>query len=115
MKTFEEHVKLSGKAQKKSGEFLNKIMQTTSDNPVLSYKIEKTLSLKGAQVRQLVKHFRRTGHPIASTGRGYFYAHSIEELMPTLDHMKMRRDSINYTMNKMMEGKLFTEDQQSLL
>lgn len=115
MKTFEEHVKLSKKAKDCKESFLNKIKLNDINNPALSSKIEGHLGLRGAEVRQLVKHLRREGHPIASNGKGYFYAKNIEELMPTLDHMKCRRDSINYTMNAMLKGRLFTEDQTSLL
>ena len=115
MKTFEEHVKLSKRAKEEKLEFLNRIRLTTSESPVNSKQVERVLRLKGSELRQLVKVLRREGYPIASCGKGYYYARNIEEIMPTLDHMKMRRDSIALTINKMMEGKLFTEDQQSLL
>lgn len=56
-------------AQKYS-EIIHWMYQQVNREAVYSSQIEQTFQLKGAQVRAIIRHARRKGHPIISTGKG---------------------------------------------
>jgi len=111
---FEPHIQISKKAEFKKEELLEKIKLNGINNPVKSKKIEAYFNLKGSEIRQLIKLLRREGHPIASCAKGYFYALTVDELMPTINHMRLRRDSISNTVRSLMNNKIFTINQEML-
>lgn len=55
-----------------------------------SRELERTFSIKGIEVRQLVNRLRREGVPIASDGSGYYYAATEQEVRATIAHMTRR-------------------------
>ena len=63
-------------------------------NAVTSRELEITFSVKGIQIRDMVNALRREGVPIASSGRGYFYAATQQEVRDTIAHMTNRITSI---------------------
>ena len=48
------------------------------------------LGIKGIEVRHLVNRLRRDGVPIASSGSGYFYAATEQEVRATIAHLTRR-------------------------
>ena len=49
-------------------------------NAATSRELELTFGIKGIEVRHLVNQLRRDGVPIASSGSGYFYAATEQEV-----------------------------------
>ena len=49
-----------------------------------------TFGIKGIEVRHLVNRLRRDGVPIASSGSGYFYAATEQEVRATIAHLTRR-------------------------
>lgn len=67
----------------------------TPADPITAQRIRERAASVGFNVHNseicaMVNHLRRTGHPIASNGDGYFWALSEEELAPTIRHMRER-------------------------
>ena len=60
------------------------------DNPITGKEIGAALSIAGPAVRAIVHHLREQGHPIGSSGKGYWYAGSPNELAPTITHLEQR-------------------------
>ena len=113
IKGFEEHTKLSKKGEECKEKFLSKIKHNSTDNPVLSKKVEDYFEISGSEVRQIVLYLRRCGVPIASCSKGYFWATSPEQLAPTIHHLEQRKRSIAYTLEKMKSAN-FAKDQMQL-
>lgn len=59
-----------------------------------SRELERTFSIKGTELRQLVNQLRRAGIPIASNGSGYFYAATEQEVRATIGHLTRRISGI---------------------
>ena len=59
-------------------------------NAVTSRQLEITFGVKGIQIRDMVNALRRDGVPIASGGKGYFYAATPQEVRDTIAHMTNR-------------------------
>ena len=55
-----------------------------------SRELECAFSMKGIEVRQLVNSLRREGVPIASSGSGYYYAATEQEVRATIAHLTRR-------------------------
>jgi len=55
---------------------------------------ECIFSIKGIEVRQMVNRLRRKGIPIASSGSGYFYAATEQEVRATIAHLTRRISGI---------------------
>jgi len=60
------------------------------DNPITGKRIGAALGIRGPAVRAIVHHLREAGHPIGSSGKGYWYAGSPNELAPTITHLEQR-------------------------
>lgn len=80
--------------------FVKTIKRHGPDTPVLSVILEDRWGLKGSQIRKLVRHGRQRGLRIASSGNGYFYARSRAEYEPTLDHLRERRNSLDFLIRR---------------
>ena len=59
-------------------------------NAVTSRELERTFELHGKELRDLINTLRRSGVPIASSGAGYFYAATEQEVRATIAHMTHR-------------------------
>jgi biotin operon repressor len=59
-------------------------------NPITGKQIGNALSIPEPAVRAIVHHLREAGHPIGSSGKGYWYAGSPTELAPTITHLEQR-------------------------
>ena len=69
---------------------LRGLQARSADNPVTARQITAALSIPGPAVRAIVHHLREEGHPIGSSGKGYWYASNVTELGPTIDHLEQR-------------------------
>ena len=63
-------------------------------NAATSRELELTFGIKGIEVRHLVNQLRRDGVPIASSGNGYFYAATEQEVRATIAHLTRRISGI---------------------
>ena len=59
-------------------------------NAVTSQELEIAFDIKGIELRNLINTLRRSGVPIASSGAGYFYAATEQEVRATIAHMTHR-------------------------
>ena len=66
-------------------------------NAATSRELECVFSIKGIEVRQMVNRLRRKGIPIASSGSGYFYAATEQEVRATIAHLTRRISGIRST------------------
>ena len=55
-------------------------------------------------VRALVNYWRREGEPIASSGHGYFYARTWDELEPTVSQLEDRMAAIQAARDGLLNG-----------
>lgn len=60
------------------------------DEPIKSPEIEEALSISGVEVRAIVSSLRKSGEPIASTSKGYYWATKPSELETTIGHIEGR-------------------------
>ena len=63
-------------------------------NAVTSQELELAFAIRGKELRNLVNTLRCSGIPIASSGNGYFYAATEQEVRSTIAHMTHRIGSI---------------------
>lgn len=63
-------------------------------NAVTSRELEIAFDIKGIELRNLINTLRRSGIPIASSGNGYFYAATEQEVRATIAHMTHRISGI---------------------
>ena len=63
-------------------------------NAVTSRELEIAFGVKGIELRNLINTLRRSGVPIASSGSGYFYAATEQEVRATIAHMTHRISGI---------------------
>ena len=61
---------------------------------VSSSRLEQKLNLSGNEIRKQVNALRRECVPIASSGNGYFYAATEQEVRATIAHMTHRISGI---------------------
>ena len=59
-------------------------------NAATSRELETAFDIRGKELRDLVNTLRRSGVPIASSGAGYFYAATEQEVRATIAHMTHR-------------------------
>ena len=59
-------------------------------NAATSRELEAAFDLRGKELRDLVNTLRRSGEPIASSGAGYCYAETEQEVRATIAHMTHR-------------------------
>lgn len=63
---------------------------------IISKRIEASLGVTGVEVRAMVSHLRANGLPICSSGQGYWYAATAEEIDLTIAHLDHRRTALEY-------------------
>jgi len=61
---------------------------------VASRELEAAFGIRGKELRNLINTLRRSGEPIASSGNGYFYAATEQEIHATIAHMTHRISGI---------------------
>ena len=79
--------------EERLAEFLEQYHSGES-NAATSRELECVFSIKGIEVRQMVNRLRRKGVPIASSGSGYFYATTEQEVRATIAHLTRRISGI---------------------
>ena len=62
---------------------------------VSSQRLEQKLNLSGNAIRKQVNTLRRDGEPIASSGKGYFYAENADEVYATIRSLKKMRRGLD--------------------
>ena len=89
--TFEEHAGHINRVRGKIGIFIWFLQHTTDEETVIpSAEFERLLGLRGTDVRFMVSLLREYKAPIASTGKGYFWANQYIQLLSTMDHIRGR-------------------------
>ena len=63
-------------------------------NAVTSRELETTFGIRGKELRDVINTLRRSGVPIGSSGNGYFYAATEQEVRSTIGHMTHRISGI---------------------
>ena len=66
-----------------------------ASNAATSRELEIVFSVKGIEIRQVVNALRREGIPIASSGAGYFFAETEQEVRDTIAHLTHRISGIS--------------------
>lgn len=102
----ETHAPLLTDAQKRLAERIGDMLRTHKrgeSNAAKSAAIEKAYGLPGQTVRAMIRYLRENGNPICSSGRGYFWAATQDELDRCKAHLRARRNSIDRTLQE-MEG-----------
>ena len=84
-----------------SDNILARIRLRTKDNPILSKELEQDFNLIDTEIRDMIREFRRSGIPIASSKKGYFYARNYEELRATIEDLEGRCNSMKETLDKL--------------
>lgn len=79
-----------------------------------SRELEEELGVSGAVIREVVREMREQGVPITSDQNGYGYAKDIDELRPTLDHLRKRALSMLRTIRKLENNFVTPNSQDSL-
>ena len=59
-------------------------------NAVTSRELESAFGIRGKELRDVINTLRRSGVPIGSSGNGYFYAVTEQEVRSTIGHMTHR-------------------------
>ena len=67
------------------------------------FELAKALEISECQVRKLCSHARAQGKPICSGEKGYWITHDRNEMKSTLDHLKQRCYSLQFTIKKIEE------------
>ena len=70
--------------------FVNLVSTRKVDNPILSPEIERTLDIRGPSVRALRHAAWTLGFPIASSGRGYYWAKTADDWRVVVEHITHR-------------------------
>lgn len=79
-----------------------------------SKELGEELGVSGSIIRDVVREMREQGVPIISDANGYSYAKDIDELMPTLKHLKSRALSMLHTIKKLERNFITPNSQDSL-
>lgn len=80
---------------------LKLIKQHDKHNPITSKKIEDTLHIPGSDVRDRIRHLRRTGHAIISGDMGYYYTDDPHDVQNCIQNLKSRSMSMLTTIKEM--------------
>ena len=62
---------------------------------VTSRELEIAFDVRGKDLRNIINALRRGGVPISSSGSGYFYAATAQEVRATIAHMTHRISNIS--------------------
>ena len=84
-------------------------------NAVTSRELERAFELHGKELRDLINTLRRSGVPIASSGSGYFYTATEQEVRITIAHMTHRISGIAAAIHGLTQAlEQFDKDQLRL-
>jgi hypothetical protein len=91
------------------------------NSPVNSKEIETHFGLSGSEIRDVIRHLRRKGYPIANTKiseglttKIYFWASSWDEMKPTIYELENRRNDLSETISSLRK-KFNQYDEPTLL
>jgi hypothetical protein len=79
------------------------IKRHSIDNPITSRAIEDNFGLCGSDVRRTVKALRRSGEPIVSCSRGYYFDNSYSGVQAVATDLKRRAYSMLKTANDLQK------------
>ena len=82
-----------------AGTVLRGLQALTYNQPVTARRITEVLGIPGPAVRAIIHHLRTEGHPIGSSGKGYWYARRPGELGATIEHLEQRIRSMSAAAN----------------
>ena len=83
---------------------------------VTSRELEIAFDVRGKDFRNIINALRRSGVPIASSGSGYFYAATAQEVRHTIAHMTHRITGISAAIRGLSQSlEDFDTDQERLL
>ena len=73
----------------KQKEFLEHLKQnhTGRDKAVCSKELERLFSLNGRTIRRIISSLRQDGNPICSSGKGYYFARTQDEINETVSRL----------------------------
>lgn len=63
----------------------------------------RVYGVKDATFRAMIRYLRRKKHPVCSSGKGYYWASTQQELDACMNHLRSRRNSLDDTLRE-MEG-----------
>ena len=87
------------------------LSSSTYAHPVKSIYIEVELDIKGNEVRACIHYLRCAGYPIGSSSKGYWWAHTPEELATTILHGEQRaRSNLAWVRGLLRASQAMTED-----
>lgn len=100
LETFEKFPSLSKRAQSK---LIWLEIELKARHPIgeelSASRLKRWKGLSGTEVRAMVHRLRVNGKPIGSNSKGYFFAHTSEELKTTYKHLEQRISSIEEVRN----------------
>ena len=73
----------------------------SATDPVTSKYIEENFRVTGPELRAIIRELRRSGHPIANSPYGYFYAKTYSEIQPTIQDLEARSLSMLETVKRL--------------
>jgi hypothetical protein len=113
---FENIPNLTPRAKEKIDLIFGLVQIRTVDNPIHSKPLERSMSLTGPEVRAVITFLRLQEYPIASNGKGYYYATNPTDLRETIDHLEGRAFKISQVAGalKATMKKMLREAQQQL-
>ena len=80
-------------------------------NAVISKELEVTFGLKNREIRLIVNSLRNEGHPICSSGNGYYYARDETEVIHAIGNLNSRIIGIALAKNGLTKSLVaFQED-----
>lgn len=82
-------------------EIISRLLLLKHQGKVKSEALEEQLGVSGTEIRSVVQELRRQGVPITSDAYGYGFAKEIDEIRPTLNHLKTRAISLLTTISKL--------------
>lgn len=68
-------------------------------NAVFSKELERIFDLKNREIRLIVNNLRHDGHPICSSGDGYYYARDETEVLRAIHNLNSRIKNITKAKN----------------
>ena len=73
----------------KQKEILEYLQQhhTGGDKAVCSKELERLFSLNGRSIRRIISSLRKDGNPVCSSGRGYYFARTQDEINDTVSRL----------------------------
>ena len=88
------------------------LYQEINREPVLSPNLEGRFGVRGTQVRAVVQHARRSGHPISSGTHGYWIEKDFDKYIKDLEHCEQRARSLLVTVAMAKKNAIYRKNTQ---